>query len=543
VGATDRCGEPAAVTGRGVDVLVVGAGPTGLALALQVLDHGANVRIIERRPMLFRPSRAMIMHPRTLEVLRPSGVTDALLDRGNATPSAELHLGHRDILVPLADFDLADTAFPHLLLIRQTDVETVLCGALAERGVQVERGTELIHVGPPGAAPEATVARGGVTEEIGYRYLVGCDGTGSTVRRLTGVPWLGAWYSHEVVLADVELDTDLAEDVVHVVPGRHGLLFAFPIAERATWRIMTTRETDPTNARTQSGLVVPDEELRDLLDDSGLRGTVKAVGWSSQVRLQHRIASTYRCGRLFLAGDAAHANSPAGAQGMNIGIQDAVNLGWKLAFAAGSASSGPEPEPLLDSYDVERRPVAQHVLAATRALYWAEAGTDPVARFARNVLAPLGAPAIVLTLQQRRFVSAAMRTVSQLRTHYRHSPLSVDGTPHAHGGPRPGDRLPDHDITLRGRHLRLHELTATPGIHVLLQRQADPLERRSLGPLAHTHRIPDWPGHGVLLIRPDGYVGFRCAVADETQITNWLAALTAPNGGPLSLTIPRRPRR
>ena len=531
------------MTGRGVDVLVVGAGPTGLALALQVLDHGANVRIIERRPILFRPSRAMIMHPRTLEVLRPSGVADALLDHGDATPSAELHLGHRDILVPLADFDLADTAFPHLLLIRQTDVETVLCGALAERGVQVERGTELIGVGPPGAAPEATVARDGVTEEIGYRYLVGCDGTGSTVRRLTGVPWLGAWYSHEVVLADVELDTDLAEDVVHVVPGRHGLLFAFPIAERATWRIMTTRETDPTNARRQSGLVVPDEELRDLLDDSGLRGTVKAVGWSSQVRLQHRIASTYRCGRLFLAGDAAHAHSPAGALGMNIGIQDAVNLGWKLAFAAGSASSGPEPEPLLDSYDVERRPVAQHVLAATRALYWAEAGTDPVARFARSVLAPLGAPAIVLTLQQRRFVSAAMRTVSQLRTHYRHSPLSVDGTPHAHGSPRPGDRLPDHDITLRGRHLRLHELTATPGIHVLLQRQADPLERRSLGPLAHTHRIPDWPGHGVLLIRPDGYVGFRCAVADETQITNWLAALTAPNGGPLSLGIPRRPRR
>ena len=161
--------------------------------------------------MLFRPSRAMIMHPRTLEVLRPSGVTDALLDRGNAAPSAELHLGHRDILVPLADFDLADTAFPHLLLIRQTDVETVLCGALAERGVRVERGTELIGVGPPGAAPEATVARGGVTEEIGYRYLVGCDGTGSTVRRLTGVPWLGAWYSHEVVLADVELDTDLTE--------------------------------------------------------------------------------------------------------------------------------------------------------------------------------------------------------------------------------------------------------------------------------------------------------------------------------------------
>ncbi len=470
------------------------------------------------------------MHPCTLEVLRPSGVTEALLDRGNAAPSAELHLGHRDIRVPLADFDLADTAFPHLLLIRQAEVETVLCGALAERGVQVERGTELIGVGPPGAPPQATVARrGGVTEDIGYRYLVGCDGAGSTVRRLTGVHWSGAWYSHEVVLADVELDTDLAADVVHVMPGRHGLLFAFPIAERATWRIMTTRETDPIEgACRQSGLAVPDEELRDLLDDSGLPGTVKAVGWSSQVPLQHRIASTYRSGRLFLAGDAAHAHSPAGAQGMNIGIQDAVNLGWKLAFAADSASSGPEPEPLLGCYEVERRPVAQQVLAATRALYWAEAGTGPVSRFARSVLAPFGAPAIALTLQQRRLVAAAVRTVSQLRTHYRHSRLSVDGTPHAHGGLRPGDRLPDREITLRGRRLRLHELIATPGIHVLLQRQAGPLQRPSLGPLVHTHRITDWPGHGVLLIRPDGYVGFRCAIADETQITNWLAALTAP---------------
>jgi 2-polyprenyl-6-methoxyphenol hydroxylase-like FAD-dependent oxidoreductase len=530
------------MTGRHVDVLVVGAGPTGLALALQVLDHGANVRIIERRPALFRASHALIMHPRTLEVLRPSGVTDTLLDHGNAAPLAELHLGCRDILVPLADFDLADTAFPHLLLIRQTDVETVLCGALAERGVRVERGAELIGVGLPGA-PQATVARAGVTEDIGYRYLVGCDGIGSTVRRLMGVQWRGAGYAHEIVLADVELDTDLAADVVHVVPGQHGLLFAFPIAERASWRIMTTRETDPIGARRESGLPVPDEELRDLLYHSGLRGAVKSVGWSSQVRLQHRIASTYRCGRLFLAGDAAHAHSPAGAQGMNIGIQDAVNLGWKLAFAAGSASSGPEPEPLLESYDVERRPVAQHVLAATRALYWAEAGTDPVARFARSVLAPLAAPAIALMLQRRRLVSAAVRTVSQLRTHYRDSQLSVDGTPHAHGGPRPGDRLPDRDITIGGRHLRLHELTAMPGIHVLLQRQADPLQVRSLGPLAHTHRIPDWPGHGVLLMRPDGYVGFRCAVADEAQITDWLAALTAPNDGPLALAIPRRPRR
>jgi hypothetical protein len=221
--------------------------------------------------------------------------------------------------------------------------------------------------------------------------------------------------------------------------------------------------------------------------------------------------------------------------------QYAVKLGWKLAFAAGSASRRPEPEALLESYNVERRPVAQHVLAATRALYWAEAGTDPVARFARSVLAPWAAPAIALTLQQRRLRSAAaLRTVSQLRMHDRHSPLSVDGTPHAHGRPRPGDRLPDRDSTLLGC---FYDCTNS------LQRQdpraaaapAGPLQRRSLGHLLQRHRLPDWSGHGVLLIR--SYLGFRFAVTEEIQITNWLAALTAPNRGQFGPAVPSRPRR
>jgi len=368
-------------------------------------------------------------------------VVDALLVRGNAAASAELHLRHRDLPVPLADFDLDDTAFPHLLLIRQTDVETVLSRDLEDRGVQVERGTELIGLVPAEAAPEATVDRAGVRENIPYRYLVGGDGTGSTVRRLAGIRWRGGPYTHEVVLADVELDTDLAPDVIHVAPGQHGLLFVFQIGERATWRIMTTRKTlNNEGTSSQPVLAVPDEELRDLFHDAGLPGSITDIAWSSQVRLQHRIAATYRRDRLFLAGDAAHTHSPAGAQGMNTGIQDAANLGWKLAFAARSA---PEPDPLLESYELERRSVAQHVLPLTHAIYWAEAGTDPAARFARSVLAPVAAPAIALMLRQPRLVA-----------------------------------------------------------------------------------------EGVLLVRPDGYLGFRCALADATQITNWLALLTIQTLGP-----------
>ncbi|TFB54696.1 FAD-dependent oxidoreductase, partial [Cryobacterium tagatosivorans] len=189
-----------------VDVLVVGAGTTGLALALQARDHGAHVRIVERRAELFRPSRAMIMHPRTLEVLRPLGVTDALLARGDVAAAARLHLRSRVVPVGIERLDLPRTAFPHLLLIRQADVEAVLSEALAARGVTVERGAELVGI-RPGKSHLAILRhneRDEELEEVPYLYLAGCDGTASVVRERIGA-WHGGDYAEEVVLADLEL--------------------------------------------------------------------------------------------------------------------------------------------------------------------------------------------------------------------------------------------------------------------------------------------------------------------------------------------------
>ena len=503
-------------------ILVAGAGPAGLALALQAHDHGAEVRIVDRRPGAFRPSRALIMHARTLEVLRPLAVTQELLARADTAPTVDLHLGSRVVRVRLADLALPDTAFPHLTLIRQMDVEAALARALTERGVTVERGTELIevHQGPEGV--RAVLRSQDKIEEALFGFAVGCDGPASTVRARAQIGWRGRPYAVEVVLADAELDTDLDKGAAHVVTGRQGLLFVFPLGERATWRLLATRPADADRLPFgQPGPSVPAPLLQALVDQAGLEAQITSLAWSAQVRLQHRVAKRFRRGRLFLTGDAAHAYSPATGQGMNAAIQDATNLGWKLAFAA-SHSDGAA---LLDSYDRERRPVARQVLAMTHLVFWGEAATGSLPSLLRGRAAPLAAPLVPALMSRHHLVAAGVRLMSQLAVSYRDSPLSVEGIPRPREGPRVGERLPDRTVWAAGRRIRLHELIARPGVHVLLDRDADRLDALPPGPLVSIHRLTSTPGRGLIAVRPDGYIGFRCQIAEARQLHAWLVRI------------------
>jgi hypothetical protein len=330
----------------------------------------------------------------------------------------------------------------------------------------------------------------------------------------------------EVVLADVELDADLAGDAAHVVAGREGLVFVFPLGEQAAWRLLVTRPAGPGEPPFgQFGPPVPAAELQALLDRAGLGAQITGLAWSSRVRLQHRVAERFGHGRLYLAGDAAHAYSPATGQGMNAAIQDAANLGWKLAFAA-SPSAGAA---LLGSYDLERRPVARPVVVNTPHAVWGGTKTGRLPSLLRSRLAPLAGPLVPAVLGRRRLTAAGIRLLSQLRVSYRGSPLSVEGTPRPRGGPRAGDRLPDRTVCSAGRTIRLHELLARPGVHVLLDRDADRLDTLRSGPLVSVHRLTSAPGRGLLAVRPDGHIGLRCQIADVNQLSTWLArAGTAP---------------
>ena len=276
------------------DILVASAGPAGLALALQAHDHGAAVRVVDRRPEEVRPSRALILHARTLEVLRPLGVTPSLLARSDIKPTADLQLGSRVIRVTLADLALPDTAFPHLSLVRQMDVERVLAAALAERGVEVERGTELVRVrdGPDGV--RAVLRSPGGTEEARCGFLAGCDGPASVVRIQAGIGWPGRVYPVEVVLADAELEGSLSADADRVVAGRHGLLFAFRLGERATWRLLATRPAGADRPPPgQFGPPVPAGELHGA--DRGPGSARGSPAWPGRrgSRVQHRASCLF----------------------------------------------------------------------------------------------------------------------------------------------------------------------------------------------------------------------------------------------------------
>jgi 2-polyprenyl-6-methoxyphenol hydroxylase-like FAD-dependent oxidoreductase len=521
------------------DVFVAGAGPSGLALALQAASLGAAVRIIERRDHTFRPSRAIITHPRTLELLRPLGVTEAILAAGRPAPAVNLRLGRRRVATTLGPFAVNDTAFPYLAFVPQAVVERQLTTALADHGVEVERGVELVELEQRASGVTAVVARpDGRTETTESRFLIGCDGADSTVRAATGIAWPGTTYRHEIVLADLELDGRLDETVAHASAGPGGVVFLLALREQATWRLLASR------GRSGSASSEPVEAtvIEAMVQDCGVGATVSDIAWSAAIPLQHRLAARYRSGKIFLVGDAAHTHSPAGGQGMNTGIQDALNLAWKLAFASRMSPGDPGTEALLDSYEVERRAVARRMLAATRLLFWLEAGTDPAARFVRSILAPMLAPLALVVLGRDRLIATAVRSLSQLGISYRTGigRLLPSGTPDL-SSLRPGDRLPDVAVTSDGGRT-LHEVTARPGVHVLLARSAPTLDTVPSNPWVHVHRILSWPGVGTAGVRPDGHVGHTSRPADASAVADWLRSIgLTPTPDPTSRPTTHRP--
>jgi len=508
-----RCGRMS--YGRPVDILVVGAGPTGLTLALQAHALGAQVRIVDRRSTAVRPSRALIVHPRTLEGLRPLGVAEPLLALADVAPTADLHVGDRVFRVSLADLDLPETAFPHLTLVRQQDVEHVLLRELTDRGVKVEWSSEVVAVQAGSAGACALIQSPSGPRSLDCEFVAGCDGPESTLRRAADIVWRGGAYREQIVLADVELDADLARGVAHVIVSPRGVLLVFALGERATWRLLASRPAPREHVPFgQPGPPVCRDELQALLDDAGIDARISSLAWSARYALQHRVADRFRQDGLFLVGDAAHAYSPATGQGMNTGIQDALNLGWKLAFARAAKDRAA----LLDSYELERRPVARQVLALTHLAFWAEAGGGRLPTFLRGVLAPLGAPAIPVLLSHRWLTAELIRCVSQLHMSYHRGPMTGAGA---------GQWPPDAMVSAAGKSLRLHELLAHPGVHILLHRDAPWLDELTLGPYVNVHRLESTPGAGVAVVRPDGYIGFRTRTLEPGRLSSWLERIGA----------------
>ncbi|MER5472967.1 FAD-dependent monooxygenase [Streptomyces sp. NPDC002685] len=497
-----------------LDVLLVGAGPTGLALAAQLQRYRLRFRIIDRHLDRARESRALAIQPRTLEALAPFGVTDELVARGNPAVQLRMHLPGRTVRLPLFDVGVADTPYPFLLFLSQADTESVLGAHLAEADTAIERGTELLKQAPEGTHVACDLRhQDGREESVRARYVVGCDGAHSTVRDQAGIGFGGHAYPQTFLLADLEVD-GLEHGAAHAYMTDAGMLFFFPLGSPATWRMLAMRPRG--TADTQSPVSLG--QLQAIVDRYiGDRLHLRDPVWMTDFKRHNRGAERYRAGRVFLAGDAAHIHSPAGAQGMNTGIQDALNLGWKLALV----SQGAAPEALLDTYESERAPVGRNVLRFTDRAFTVATSRNPLIGLARTRVAPRLAP-LVLRLPGVR--GTAFRALSQLGIHYRRSPATTEGPHPSRRGPRAGDRLPDSPGSL-------HAMTAAPGFHLLLcgprgEWATSQVTAATRGrDVIHVHFLGmTGPWHGIAhgLVRPDGYIAYRAAGTDLTGLTGYL---------------------
>jgi 2-polyprenyl-6-methoxyphenol hydroxylase-like FAD-dependent oxidoreductase len=535
-----------------LDVLIVGAGPTGLALATQLQTFGVGFRIIDRLLDRTRESRALAVQARTIELLQQLGLGERLVDRGNTSTRLKLHLEGRAVaLVTLGGIGAADTRFPFILFVSQAETEAVMSEHLERSGISIERGRELISFEREDDGLRCVLKRpDGEQERVVARFVAGCDGAHSTVRKQIGMPFEGGTYPQNFALGDIEADGPLDSKAINSFVGGGGVAIFFPLGRPTTWRVIAMSAAAQTEARPGSSQgISSDLELSDLqaLVDPPTAGAVhvRDPAWLTQFHLHHRQTGSYRHGNVFLAGDAAHIHSPVGGQGMNTGIQDAWNLGWKL----GLVLHGHANPRLLDTYEAERWPVGQFLLRYTDRLFGtftrAMSG-GPLATWARRILIPQVVPHV---LGSPRVRQAAFAFVSELGIRYRRSPAAVEGEPRLRGGPRAGDRLPDAGILANGRSTYLQQALAGPHLALLLcgdprhwdARELDRLTER-YGPLLKTYTLSRLGSDGSLidekgdafarlgvqgsaqyLVRPDGHIAFRSGGRTFEQLHQYLA--------------------
>jgi 2-polyprenyl-6-methoxyphenol hydroxylase-like FAD-dependent oxidoreductase len=335
------------ITVNETDVLIVGAGPTGLTLAASLLLKGAKVMLVDRQSEGANTSRAAGVNARTLEVLEGIDVTRRLVKEGIEAPRFAIRDGAKTLLS--IDFSGLATAYPFTLMAPQSTTERLLLDRVRELGGDVVRPKVLTTITQDAEGVTATFDDG---DTVRARYVVGADGMHSTVREQAGIGFSGGAYGHSFVLADARLRGDAPTDEVRLFWASEGLTVVAPLPN-GDFRIVAPVDDAPE---------VPSVAfVQQILDTRGPGGiTVTDITWGSRFRIHHRVADTYRAGRMLLAGDAAHVHSPAGGQGMNLGIQDAVALADALAAVlAGGHDS------LLDEYSATRRPIAQQVVELT----------------------------------------------------------------------------------------------------------------------------------------------------------------------------------
>ncbi len=508
------------------------------------------MRIIDKEEAAATTSRAIGVHARTLELMEMRGLVEQFVRLGNYGQGGGIYGGGKRIV--RLDFSRLDTRYNYILFISQVETERILRERLERDGVRIERGVELISFSQDDASVTAVLQRkNGDTENYKSSYLIDAEGTHSNVRTSLGLKFEGKTFDQSYVLGDLCVDSELSDSDFHIFSSEHGFMALFPVGNRH-FRLIA----DHPLRDSHKGIPLLDE-CQSIYDQrSHIPAGFRKMSWSSYFHINSRMISRLRFGRVFLGGDSAHIHSPAGAQGMNTGIQDMINLAWKLACSANGYGSAE----LLDTYQADRIPVMRNVLQKTEGLTGVIASESKFFRALFNHLAPF--------IVSADFVQQiGTERMSQLAVNYRESPLSEDHG--SHHGIHAGDRVPDVSVQLvsssradhdrhLGRSLRMFELLDPSRFTLLMvANRSQRLSVEKIEQVVHEWTRLGWhsylqflhvdnpeedAGNGftrifaetsgseeifLYFIRPDGYVGFRGQTRDmdsfKAYVARWLS--------------------
>ena len=420
-------------TSMNVEVLIVGAGPTGLMLANQLARRGVHSLIIDRHSGPAQQTRAMAVQARTLEIYSKMGLNEKAHALGAIAGGANMWAnGKWTARIPIGDIGQSMSPFPYILMLGQDDNERIMGAQLHELGVDIQWNTEFIALEQYPDYVDVTLRQlDGSTRRLRAAWVAGCDGSHSLVREKSGIMFSGAPYEHVFFVADTEAMGTMKPGELNVYLWADGFHLFFPMKGKYRWRVIGIL---PKALRHRDNVTF-DEVVPAIQQEAGTDLIFKHCSWFSTYRISHRIAERFRDRRCFLLGDAAHIHSPAGAQGMNTGLQDAYNLAWKFALVVKCDAH----VSLLDTYEQERIPVAKRLLRTTDKMFQVIVADGWLGRlFRTRILARM----VAFAMTKERVRKLAFRTISQIGIHYRESPLSKNLPGLPEDAPRAGDRFP-----------------------------------------------------------------------------------------------------